>query len=73
MDSNIKNNRKQTEQSPKMVCKADNASPTGHTIGFPHLGDGPYGHETPDMARKVDVDSPHKKLGRGNTGSESVQ
>ena len=55
LDSNIKSDRKQAEQSLKVVCEAHSPGATKHTCACPHLGNWSDRHEAKNMERKVNV------------------
>ena len=62
LDSNIKSDRKQAEQSSKVVCEAHSPGATKHTCACPHLGNWPDRHEAKNMEKKVNAYPSHKKL-----------
>ena len=73
LDANIKSDRKQAEQSSKVVCEAHSPGATKHTCACPHLGNWSDRHEAKNMERKVNAYPSHKKPGRDYLGKQNLQ
>ena len=73
LDSNIKSDRKQAEQSSEVVCEAHSPGATKHTCACPHLGNWSDRHEAKNMERKVNAYPSHKKPGRDCLGKQNLQ
>ena len=73
LDSNIKSDRKQAEQSSKVVCEAHSPGATKHTCACPHLGNWSDRHEAKNMERKVNAYPSHKTPGRDYLGKQNLQ
>ena len=52
LDANIKRDRKQAEQSSKVVCEAHSPGATKHTCACPHLGNWSDRHEAMNIEKE---------------------